>query len=286
MKNIKIILRGIGQVFFQNNALTGLVFLVGIFYNSWILGLGALLGNITSTLFARIFKYNKGDIENGLYGFNGTLVGAAVLFFLKINLITIIFLTLGSVLSTVIIHLIKNKIPAFTSPFVISAWIIIYVIILLFPSYILTSPSTTENVFNILKSTTKGFGEVMFQDSIITGVFFMIGILVNSFKDFGYAFYGSILSTILALMFMIPMNTINMGLIGYNAILTSIALGINDKRNSYMLVTIGIVLSILIYLVFNVLGVIALTAPFVISTWIVLFLFNKNYLTKMHHLIN
>ncbi|MDP2944337.1 MAG: urea transporter, partial [bacterium] len=32
----KIILRGVGQVMLQNNALTGLLFLVGIFYNSWL----------------------------------------------------------------------------------------------------------------------------------------------------------------------------------------------------------------------------------------------------------
>ncbi len=275
MKEIKIILRGIGQVFFQNNALTGLIFIIGIFYNSWILGLGALLGNIVSNYSAKILKYKKEDIENGLYGFNGTLVGIAILFFFKLNIITIIAIILGAILSSIIMFYIKDKIPALTSPFVVSAWIFIYIIIFIFPSYILNSPETTENIFNIFKSTTKGFGEVMFQDNIITGLFFMAGILVNSFKDFSYALYGSILSTILGLVLILPTNTINLGLLGYNAILTTIAISLNFKKKTFVLSSLGVILSVLIYLVFSKLNIISLTAPFVITTWIILFLFRK-----------
>ncbi|MFA6098718.1 MAG: urea transporter, partial [Patescibacteria group bacterium] len=44
MHFIKILLRGVSQVMLQNNAFTGALFLFGIFYNSWIMGLGAILG--------------------------------------------------------------------------------------------------------------------------------------------------------------------------------------------------------------------------------------------------
>ena len=66
--------RGIGQVMFQNNALSGLLMLVGIFLNSWQLGVLAVGGNIISTLAACISGYGRDDIKNGLYGFNGTLI--------------------------------------------------------------------------------------------------------------------------------------------------------------------------------------------------------------------
>ena len=46
--------RGIGQVTFQNNALSVLLLLVGIFLNSWPLGVLAVGGNIISTLAACI----------------------------------------------------------------------------------------------------------------------------------------------------------------------------------------------------------------------------------------
>lgn len=59
------LLRGVGQVMLQNNALTGLLFLIGIFYNSWIMGLGAMLGVLVSTLVAEIKKEHV-DIFNKL----------------------------------------------------------------------------------------------------------------------------------------------------------------------------------------------------------------------------
>ena len=50
MKGALLILgRGIGQVMFQNNALSGLLMLVGILLNSWQMALLAIAGNVVST---------------------------------------------------------------------------------------------------------------------------------------------------------------------------------------------------------------------------------------------
>lgn len=46
--------RGVGQVMFQNNALSGWLMLLGILLNSWQMGLLAIAGNTISTLTARI----------------------------------------------------------------------------------------------------------------------------------------------------------------------------------------------------------------------------------------
>ena len=42
LEKIKILFRGIGQVMFQNNALSGLLMLVGILLNSWQMALLAI----------------------------------------------------------------------------------------------------------------------------------------------------------------------------------------------------------------------------------------------------
>ena len=66
--NLLLILgRGIGQVMFQNNALSGLLMLIGIFLNSWQMGMLAVCGNIISTLTAYFSGYKRNDIKNGLY---------------------------------------------------------------------------------------------------------------------------------------------------------------------------------------------------------------------------
>ena len=77
-KNILILGRGIGQVMFQNNALSGGLMLLGIAFNSWQLAVLSVLGTVVSTLTASLSGYDKEDIRNGLYGFNGTLVGIAI----------------------------------------------------------------------------------------------------------------------------------------------------------------------------------------------------------------
>ena len=75
--SLLILGRGIGQVMFQNNALSGLLMLIGIFLGSWQMGILAVCGNIVSTLTAYFSGYERNDIREGLYGFNGTLVGIA-----------------------------------------------------------------------------------------------------------------------------------------------------------------------------------------------------------------
>lgn len=275
MKNyIKTILRGVGQIMFQNNAYTGLIFLVGIFYNSWIFGMGAILGNIISTFSAKCFKYSKIDIENGLYGFNGTLVGIAIFYFLGFNLISFVAVIFGAILSTTIMNFMSKKIPAFTAPFVISTWLVIFGITYFNFSSIITSTLIQTNSFNLFHSLSNNFGQIMFQQNIITGILFLIGILINSRISAFYAFYGSLLGSLFALLISLPISMINIGLFGYNAILCGIALGENKKR-AFLFVTIAIILSVLTTFWFNENKIIALTAPFVISTWIVIILNKK-----------
>lgn len=80
---LSTLLKGIGQIMLQENSLTGLLFLIGIFYGSIIMGLAALLAAICGTVTAYLLKYDKTEITQGLYGFSAALVGVAAMLFLK-----------------------------------------------------------------------------------------------------------------------------------------------------------------------------------------------------------
>ena len=67
MKYLKTFLRGVGQVMLQKNSITGLLFLAGIFYNSWLMGIGTVVGLVAGTFTAYILRYK--NIEDGLFGF-------------------------------------------------------------------------------------------------------------------------------------------------------------------------------------------------------------------------
>src|SRR5690554_5160781 len=107
MTFIQIILRGIGQVMFQNNIYSGILFLAGIFYNSYLLGLAALFGSIISTSTAIVLKYPKEAIQNGLYGFNGAFAGIAVLCFFEPSMGSIAALFLAAAFSTLLMVLLQ-----------------------------------------------------------------------------------------------------------------------------------------------------------------------------------
>lgn len=119
--------RGIGQVMFQNNALAGALMLIGILLNSWQMALLAVAGNAVGMLAAYVSGYSRDDMANGLYGFNGTLVGIAIGVFMPVNLYSLLLLVAGSCLSTWIARAFaaQRVLPGFTAPFIISVWVLL-----------------------------------------------------------------------------------------------------------------------------------------------------------------
>lgn len=269
IKYTQIIFRGIGQVMFQNNIYSGMLFLAGIFYNSWILGLAALFGTIISTTAAIMLKYPHEDINNGLYGFNGALTGIAILFYFGFNPVTIVALIIGAVCSSLLMHGIKKLIPPFTAPFVMVTWVLIILLLFVFHSKLITGVEVLSDKLSILTATTNGFGQVMFQKNIVTGLFFLLAILINSRLFALYSLYASLLGLLLGWLLSVPLTALNAGLMGYNGILCAIALA-GTKRDNFKWVSLAVLLSVLLNIGFNKMGMIALTAPFVLSTWITL----------------
>ena len=76
-------LRGIGQVCFMNNPVTGLAILVAMFIGEAWLGFAGALGLAVSTATALFIGMDRGAIRAGLFGFNGVLVGAGLSLFLQ-----------------------------------------------------------------------------------------------------------------------------------------------------------------------------------------------------------
>ncbi len=266
MTFIQTILRGIGQVMFQNNIYSGLLFLIGIFYNSWLLGLAALFGTIISTVSAHVLKYPKEAIKNGLYGFNGTLTGIAVFCFFEVSVVTVFSLFLGAILSTVIMAYLQKIILPFTAPFVMATWLTIYFLIVIFNFPLLAPLEQIESSLNFLISSGNSFGQVMFQENSITGLFFFIGILLNNKLMAVYAAYAAVLGPIVGWLVSESTSTINAGLMGYNAILCAIAL-VGTGWKDFLWITSAIILSTLLNIGMVMTGLITLTAPFVLATW-------------------
>lgn len=298
------LLRGTGQVMFQNNPVTGLLFLIGIFVNSALLGLAGLIGLIVSTLTAAILGADRTAIRAGLFGFNGILAGIGLAFFLRWNGTLVVYIVLVAILSSIVMMALINwlgarDMPALTAPFVLSAWLFLFAIFQfahLLPSALILpiplDPSASVQTalrplptsvvgggitaVNLLVAFFRGIGEVFFQDNTITGIIFLIGILVNSRISALFAALGSLVGMLCAL-FLFGGNGywVYHGLYGFNAVLTAIALGglffvLTWESALYALIAalISTVVMAAISVALSPIGMPALTAPFVLTAWL------------------
>jgi urea transporter len=271
---VEAMLRGLGQVMLQNNWVTGIAFLAGIFYSSPIMGMGALLGVFAGTIAAVLLGYEKKEVEGGFFGANGALVGIAMFFFFQGSVLMAVFALIGASLSTLVrkIMLEKHILP-FTFPFVLVSWASFIVLSAMgIPQAVHGATSTTA--LDAVSSVLLGAGQVMFQANAITGALFIIGLAASSAVVAGYALFGAALGAAAALMLGFSLSSVNLGIFGFNAVLCGIAFA-DKKPISIAFAAVAIIFSVLIIQGMLASGVIALTSPFVFATWLTIVIRNK-----------
>lgn len=267
--------RGVGQVMFQDNALSGVLMLVGIGCNSVIMCLFALLGATVSTLTAISLKYDRENIENGLYGFNGTLVAIAVPCFMPINIWSVLLMVMSSLATTLVAHAFERQkyLPSLTAPFVIITWIMLLmsrVLPVLQQSGL--AVVETDETFSLFQALSFNFGQIMLQGkSVFAGIFFFLALLINSRKMAQESFAANLLSLMVLFTPFVETHSVNSGMYGYNAILTVLAIAniLNTKSCVYIKALVGLGLSVIIQFVGLNMGIVTLTTPFVLSVWLI-----------------
>ena len=87
---IKAVMTGVGQVMFQRNAISGILFLSGIFCGAYgggfpQVGWGALVGGVVATLAGLVMGYDRNEGRAGLWGSMGCWLDVPCLLFLPIR---------------------------------------------------------------------------------------------------------------------------------------------------------------------------------------------------------
>ncbi|PWN64267.1 urea transporter [Chryseobacterium viscerum] len=271
------ILKGIGQIMLQENRWTGLLFLIGIFMGSWQCGVGVLLSTAAGTFTAMKLRYNKSEINAGLYGFSAALVGVALSFLFETTLLIWVLIVLGGALAAVIQHFfIQKKIPVFTFPFIIITWVLVFTLhhFTHIPPSAMLSSEVIPTQYDDLLSCTNGFGEVIFQGGVLSGMIFFLAVFISSPIAALYGLAASILGAGLSQLNGEPVKEIHMGLFGFNAVLSAIAFsGIKKTDGLWVLIAVFLTIVIDDLLIDNhcldIVGGV-FTFPFVAGTWITL----------------
>lgn len=269
LEHAKVLLRGISEVFLVNNALTGLLILCAIGIDSWKLAMCTLSATIVSTLTAGALDANRDDIKIGLYGFNGALVGVAAGFYFGVTLQGCIAIVAASALSSFLMMQMKKSIKQFTAPFIISVWTLLAVSATTNILDRAPLPSLPTGKLNIFLAVPRGVGQVMFQGNVYVGLIFVTALIVGDRTRGIFAVYGSFMGVVTAIIISAPHSPIAGGLFGFNAVLCAIVFGDFSKKSFLFATFVSIATTAMYYGLIQT-PIISLTAPFVITTWIIL----------------
>ena len=132
---LDINLRSVGQVMFQNNPLTGILFLAAIIWGSYSAGLprvaiAGVLAVVVANLTAQWLNADRELLHSGLYGYNGILVGLALATFLSPNALMWVYVVLGASVSVIAMLGTANAVKpwglsSLTFPFVLTTWLLL-----------------------------------------------------------------------------------------------------------------------------------------------------------------
>ncbi|OEF68207.1 urea transporter [Vibrio splendidus 1F-157] len=118
------LLKGISQVSFIENALSGLVILIAIALNNLKHAIWVVLAVIISTIFSKMIGASGALIEQGLYGYNAILATLALVLNPRIPWPLILLGILLSCLVTLGFH--ELSLLPLTAPFILSVWAVVY----------------------------------------------------------------------------------------------------------------------------------------------------------------
>lgn len=299
LRFVDISLRGIAQVMFQDNPLTGAFFLAAVAWGSYVgavpeVALAGLLGLVTATLTAKWLRVDAPGLAAGLYGYNGVLVGLALATFLVPSTLLWCYVMLGAAVSVVAMLGTANvlrgwHVSALTFPFVITTWLLLLATYafagidggaLPFGGQIvpldaaLTDPLSPAMFFG---GVLKSISQVFLKGDGVSAALFVAGLAVSSVPAALLALGGAALAVITAHLLGAESALVSEGLLGFSPVLTAIALGTVFHRPGPRVLAytaLGTVFTVVVQGAMNValtpLGIPALTAPFVLTAWLFL----------------
>jgi len=307
---ITSILNSYSQIFFSDNKLFAIVLIIVSFID-YQAGIAGLVAVITIIFFANILSLNETDIVKGLYGFNSLLVGLGLGNYFALSFQLIIVIIISSFLTLMLVNLFKGilqkyYLPYLSLPFIFSLWMVLiasnYFSALgisergIFTLNTLYNLGGTKliNLYDFLTNINISFpvktyfislAAIFFQYTVLSGILISIGLLIFS----RIAFLLSIAGFFVAFFFYQTLGgniaELSYTYIGFNFILTSIAIGgfflIPSPRSwiwTFFLIPVVILITVSLAGLFSIFKLSVYSLPFNIV--VLLFLYTLKFRTS------
>ena len=247
---IDSILNSYTQVFFSNNKTFAVILLMVSFFDV-VTGLSGLLAIIVSNVTSFLMGYNRHNIRMGYYGFNSLLVGLGLGVYYELGAEFFLILLFASVFTLFVSIMLEGVIGKYGLPYLSLSF--------LFGIWLVTLASREFTALNIsergifIPNDLYGFGgaffvkiynwfnnlhwhesiliyfrslgAILFQYNLFAGIIIAIGILIYSRISFLLSIIGFFFAYIFYQYVGGNINELSYSYIGFNFILTAIAVG-------------------------------------------------------------
>ena len=250
------------QIFFSKNKVFGVLLMATTFFD-FSLGISGLIAVFMSNLLAMALGFNRSFIQEGSYGFNGLLVGLGLGLYYEPNPAFFVVLAVAiliTVLSTIAISgfLSKYGLPYLSIPFLIGLWSIllasrsfealglsqkgVYMLNELYATGEVWLVSTyhwfnESNIPLVILIYLKSLGAILFQFNALSGIIISIGLLIYSRIAFSLSFISFLVAYYFYLFIGADIDALGYSYIGFNFILSGIAVGsffLVPSKSSYI----------------------------------------------------
>ncbi len=222
------------QILFSRDRRVGLLILAATLVRIELFFFG-IIAVFLANAFALFLRLSKTAVKQGMFGYNGLLIGLAFPSLFKINLSFLIIFVMA-VFATTLIHAALQaslgyyfNLPVLTLAFLFVTYLVLAAFPsikgmswnlkwAIFPSFLFSMPELVEAYF-------KSLGAIFFAPNMISGVLIFVALLVFSRIATVLSFVGYAIGVFLIRwVFNFPPEHLYLS-IGYNFILTAIAMG-------------------------------------------------------------
>lgn len=244
------VLYSYSQIFFSKNKVFALILLAVTFFD-WLAGLSGLVAVVFVNGLAIVMGYNRYNVNQGYYGFNSLLIGLGLGIYYQPGFaffLLLIFAVLFTFFLTIWLenHFGKYGLPYLAWPFLFGIWMVslaarqftalevsgrgLYMLNDMYDyggTFLVDAYHWINNlpVHESILLYFKSLGAIFFQYHLLAGVLIAIGLLIYSRIAFLLSLVGFFSAYFYYLFIGANLGELSYDYIGFNYILTSIAIG-------------------------------------------------------------
>ncbi len=248
----KTVLLSYGVLSFASHPIPALLIFIATFFHP-VVGLMGLVGNVTSNLVAKWIHAHRGSWEAGIFGVSGILVGLALGMYAEPSLRMWVFLVAGAAFTGILSVMLGNffvryDLPILSLPFMMVIWLLLLTI------GVTKGDSSTFSAVPFLYRIdlwlfdtlplelfeyVKMFGNILFQENLLSGVLVFTAILLFSRISALYGLWGGLLGMVTYYFIHGSLD----GFHGLNYVLVALAFGgffIVNNRHAFIFTSLAI----------------------------------------------